>query len=111
MALYIKKYIFEHIQILNKVLANLKQASITMTWVKSQLSLTSLKIIGYFCDETSHYSNTLKVLKILNKPKYTNINFIYIFKRFCIYYQISIKNFAYIIFLIYHLLKKDILFI
>lgn len=66
MAPSIKQYIFEHIQNLDKVLADLEQANITITRAKSQFCQLGFKIVGYICNANGCYLYILKILKILN---------------------------------------------
>ena len=66
MALGIKRYVFEHIQNLDKILADLDQAGIIIAGAKSQFSQARLKIVGYICDADSRHPDTSKVLKILD---------------------------------------------
>lgn len=69
----------EHIQNSDKVLANLKQAKITIFRIKSQFCWANMKIVRYICDADSCYPNISKLLKILNYLKYTNTTLIWEF--------------------------------
>lgn len=82
----IRRYIFEYIQNLDKVLTDLKRAGITIPGAKSQFYQAELKIVGYICDMDGRYPNTSKILKILDWPKCINITFVYAFMGVCIYY-------------------------
>lgn len=62
----IRRYVFEHIQNLDRVLADLEQAGIIIAEAKSQFCQTGLKIIEYICDANGYHLDTSKVLKILN---------------------------------------------
>ena len=62
----IKQYVIEHIQNLDKVLADLKQAGVTIAGAKSQFCQAGLKIVGFICDADGCHPNTAKVLKILD---------------------------------------------
>ena len=55
MATDIKQYVFEHIQNLDKVLADLEQAGITIAKAKSQFCQARLKIVGYICDANGRH--------------------------------------------------------
>lgn len=59
----IKQYMVEHIQNLNKILANLKQAGVTIARAKSQFCWAGIRIVNNVND---HHLNILKVFKILD---------------------------------------------
>lgn len=93
-ALSIRRYVFEHIQNLDKVLADLERASVTIAGAKSQFCQAGLKIVGYICDANGRHPDTSKVLKILNWPECTDVTSARAFMGVCIYYRIWIKDFA-----------------
>ena len=62
----IRQYILEYIQNLDKVLADLEQAGITIVGAKSQFCQAGLKIVGYICNANSRHLDTSKILKILD---------------------------------------------
>lgn len=68
-----RRYVFEHIQNLIKVLADLKRAGITTNEAKSQFCHIRLKILGYICDADVRHPDTSKVLKTLDWPECTNV--------------------------------------
>ena len=84
----IRRYVFENIQNLDKVLANLKRANITIVGAISQLCQAGLKIICYICDVEGCHLNNSKVLKILDRPKYTDVTSVCAFIEVCVYYRI-----------------------
>lgn len=110
-ALGIKCYVIEHIQNLDKILVDLKQVGIIIANAKSQFCGADVKIIEYICDIKRCHPNIFKILKILNWPKCTKITLAHAFMGVCIYYQIWIKNFAQVASPIYHVFKKNALFI
>lgn len=65
LALGIRHYVFEYIQNLDMVLADLKRAGITITRAKSQFYQVGLKIMGYICNTNSRHPDISKVLKFL----------------------------------------------
>lgn len=107
----IRRYVFKHIQNLDKILTNLKQVGIIIARAEFQFCQASLKIVDYICDAAGYHPDTLKVLKILDRPECTNVISVHAFIRVCVYYQILIKNFAQVISLIYHVFKKNISFV
>lgn len=46
----IRRYMFEHIQFLDKVFTNIEQAEITIAETKSQFCMSGLKVVGYICN-------------------------------------------------------------
>ncbi len=57
----IRQYIFEHIQNLDKVLADLEQMGVTIAIAKSQFCQASIKIVEYICNIDDHHLDTSKV--------------------------------------------------
>ena len=103
----IRRYVFEHIQNLDEVLADLERAGVTIAGAKSQFCRAGLKIVGYICDADGRHPDTSKVLKILDWPDCTDISSARAFMGVCVYYQIWIKDFAQVASPIYHLFKKN----
>ena len=106
----IRRYVVEYIQNLDKVLADLERAGVTITGAKSQFCRAGIKIVEYICDANGRHLDTSKVLKILDWPECTNITSARVFMGVCVYYRIWIKNFAQVASPLYHLFKKNILF-
>ena len=107
----IRRYVLEHIQNLDKVLADLERARVTIAGGKSQFCRAGIKIVGYICDADGRHPDTSKVLKILDWPECTDVTSARAFIGVCVYYQIWIKNFAQVAAPIYHLLRKNTPFI
>ncbi len=59
----------EHIQNLDKVLADLERAGVTIARAKSQFCRAGIKIVRYICDVDGRHPDTSKVLKILDWPE------------------------------------------
>ncbi len=62
----IRRYFLEHIQNLDKVLADLERAGVTIAGAKSQFCQAGFKIVGHICDADGRHPDTSKVLKILD---------------------------------------------
>ena len=73
---------------MDKVLANLEQARVTIARTKSQLYQACIKIVRYICNADGRHLDTSKVLKILDRPKYTDTTSARAFLGIYIYYQI-----------------------
>ncbi len=106
----IRRYVVEHIQNLDKVLAELERAGITIAGAKFQFCRAVIKIVGYICDANGRHPDNSKVLKILDWPECTDTTSARAFMGVCVYYRIWIKNFAQFASSIYHLFKKNIPF-
>ncbi len=100
----------EHIQNLDKVLADLERAGVTIARAESQFCRASIKIVEYICDANSRHPDTSKVLKILDWPRCTDTTSARAFMGVCVYYQIWIKTFAQVAFNIYYPFQKNIPF-
>ena len=107
----IRRYMVEHIQNLDKVLADLERAEVTIAGAKSQFCRAGIKILGYICDVDGRHPDTSKVLKILDWLECTNTTSARAFLGVCVYYRIWIRNFAQVASPIYHLLKKNTPFV
>ena len=106
----IRRYILEHIQNLDAVLADLERAGVTISGAKSQFCRAGIKIVGFICDANGRHPDTAKVLKIIDWPACTDITTARAFMGVCVYYRIWIENFALIATPIYHLFKKNVPF-
>ena len=82
----IRQYLVDYIQSLDKVLTNLEQAGITIARAKSQFCQAGIKIVRYICNTNGRYLDTLKVLKIMDWPKYIDITSASAFLGVCVYY-------------------------
>lgn len=107
----IRRYVLEHIKNLDKVLADLEKAGVTVAGGKSQFCQAGIKIVGYICDADGRHPDTFKALKILDWPECIDVTSPRAFIGVCVYYRIWIKNSAQAAAPIYHLLKKNTPFI
>ncbi len=110
LATEIRRYVVEYIRNLDKVLADLEGAGVTIAGAKSQLGPACIKMIGYICDANGRQPNILKLLKFLDWPECTDTTSACAFMGVCVYYQIRFKNFAQVASSIYHLFKKNVPF-
>jgi hypothetical protein len=62
----VRRFVMEHIQNLDTVLADLERAGAIMSAEKSKFCMVELKIVRYACDADGRHPNSLKILKILN---------------------------------------------
>ena len=99
------RFVFEHLQNLNKALNRIKQAKAFIR-LKLQFCYNSIGIIGFVYSFRGRSLTITKVNKILNQHQYNNITKAKVFLRICVYYRIQIEAYAIIAKLIYQLLKK-----
>ncbi len=79
-----RRYVVEHIQNLDKVLADLQRAGVTIAGAKSQFCLAGIKIVGYICHAKGRHLDTSKVLKILEWPEFTDTTSARAFMGVCV---------------------------
>lgn len=84
----IRRYVTEHIQNLDAVLADLERAGITIAGAKSQFCCAGIKIVGYICNFEGRHPDTSKVLKILHWPECVDVTTTRAFIGICVYYRI-----------------------
>ncbi len=106
----IRRYIVEHIQSLDAVLADLERAGVTISGAKSQFCMASLQIVRFIFDSAGRYLDTAKVLKIIDWPECQDIREARVFIGVCVYYPIWIQHFSFIASPIYNLFRKNVLF-
>ncbi len=106
----IRRYVVEHNQNLDTILADLERAGVTIAEAKSQFCRAGIKIVGYICDANGRHPDTPKIINILDWPEYTDTTSVRAFMGVCVYYRIWIKNFAQVASPIYHLFKNNIPF-
>jgi len=103
----IHQYILKTIQNLNSVLINVECVDECVLKEKSQYIMKQVQIIDCIYKSKRHSSKTVKTLKLINWSSYNSIKDVCAFIDLCIYYQLWIKNFAFIAASIYDLFKKN----
>jgi len=106
----VRKFVLEHIQNLDAVLADLERAGATISAEKSMFCMAGLKIVGYVCDADGRHPDSAKVLKILEWDGCGNLTEARAFIGICGYYRIWIESYALIAEPIYRLFRKDRVF-
>ena len=99
------RYIYEHIQNLDKILERLERAGASIG-PKSQFLKAGILVVGYVCTSEGRSLSTSKVLKILEWPACRNATEGKAFLGVCVYFRIWIRNFAVISSPIYKLFQK-----
>lgn len=75
-----------HIQSLNKILINIKQAGASIAGIKSQFYIFGLKIVSYICDVNRKYLDAAKVIKTLDWLDLVDLTKAQAFLGMCVYY-------------------------
>ena len=107
----IRRFIKEHLQALDEVLADYERAGVTISGAKSQFAMPGIRIVGYICDYDGRHPDTAKVIKIVDWPPCQDVSGARAFIGVCVYYRIWIFEFAIVAEPIYRLFKKKILFV
>ena len=107
----IRRYVLEHIQSLDRVLADIERAGATISGLKSQFCMAGLKVVGFVCDIKRRHPDAAKVIKILDWPDPIDTTGARAFLGVCVYYRIWIYDFATIAEPIYRMLKKGVNFV
>jgi len=100
-------YIFKTIQNLNDVLINVECVDECVLKEKSQYIMKQFWIIDYIYKSKKHSFDAVKTLKLVNWSLCNSIEDVCAFIDLCVYYQLWIKNFAFIAASIYDLFKKN----
>ena len=90
----VRRYIFEHLMNLDKVLLAIELAGATVAGEKSQWCMPGVKVVGYVCDKDGRHPEAKKIEKVLNWPVPKNAIEVKGFIGLCVYYRIWIKGFA-----------------
>lgn len=106
----VRRFVMEHIQNLDLVLADLERAGATVSAEKSMFCMSGLKIVGYVCDADGRHPDYSKILKILNWKKCDDVTEARSFIGICGYYRIWVEGYATIAEPIYELFQKGVVF-
>ena len=84
----VRRFVFEHLQNLDRVLAELERAGTTISAEKSHFCSAGMKIVGFVCDYEGRHPDQGKVSKILLWPDCRNVSDARAFMSVCVYYRI-----------------------
>ncbi|RCI14035.1 hypothetical protein L249_8291, partial [Ophiocordyceps polyrhachis-furcata BCC 54312] len=106
----IRRYIFEHLLSLDKVLVNIELAGCTVAGKKSQWCQTSTELVGYMVGTHGRKPVDYKVEKLKSWVKCDSVRQVRCFLGLVGFYRIWIPKFAWIAKPLTSLLKKDAAF-
>lgn len=106
----VRRFVLEHVQNLDKVLADLERAGASISAEKSMFCMAGLKIVGYVCDSSGRHPDSSKVLKVLKWRDCRDVQEARAFIGLCVYYRIWIPSFSLVAAPIYHLMKRGVPF-
>ena len=107
----IRRYVKEHIQLLDRTLKRLERAGCTISGTKSQFCMDGIKLVGFICGAEGRTPETAKIIKIIEWPACQTIGEARAFVGICVYYRIWIEGFAIIAAPIYILMRKNVPFV
>ncbi|GBG80297.1 hypothetical protein CBR_g30664 [Chara braunii] len=91
----IRRFVWDHVQDLCKVLDLLKEHNLTESGTKSRHCMRGATILGFACDERGRRPNTKKTNKILEWPTpFETITEVRSFLGTCGFFRVFIKGFA-----------------
>ncbi|KAF8851027.1 hypothetical protein BDZ45DRAFT_767931 [Acephala macrosclerotiorum] len=83
----IRRFVFEHIQNLNRTLDRIERAQVYIE-PKSQFCQNGMIIVGFVCSSKERSLESAKIIKILKWTRCDNVSKIKAFIRICVYYRI-----------------------
>ncbi|RYN41671.1 hypothetical protein AA0114_g10630 [Alternaria tenuissima] len=106
----VRRYVLEHIQQLDHVLAGIERAGGTVNGKKCYFLMERLEVVGYEVSPDGRHPNLKKVEKILNWPPCKSRTEVRSFVGICVYYRIWVVHFAIVAKPLFYLLRDDVEF-
>jgi hypothetical protein len=106
----VRRFVMEHLQNLDNVLADVERAGATISGEKSDWCWNGVKIVGFVCGEAGRWPQASKVDKVWNWPRCENRTECRAFLGLCTYYRIWIPEYAMVAGLLFRILRKDVEF-
>ncbi|RAQ98663.1 putative gag-pol poly protein [Stemphylium lycopersici] len=103
----VRRYVLEHIQQLDRVLADIERAGGTVNGKKCYFLMERLEVVGYEVSPDGRHPNQRKVEKILNWPPCKNQKEVRSFIGICVYYRIWVLHFAIVAKPLFRLLRDS----
>jgi len=90
----IRRFVFKHLENMNRVLQQLEHAGVTVSAKKFVLAAPSIIVVGHKVSYEGHIPDESKVQKIHDWPHCTNVSEVRGFLGLCSYCRVFIKDFA-----------------
>ena len=103
----VRRFILEHLQNLDKVLADVERAGGTISGEKSDWCWNRVKIVGFVCGDAGRWPQASKVERVANWPPCGNRTECRAFLGLCTYYRIWIPDYAVVARPLFQILRKD----
>jgi hypothetical protein len=107
----IRKYVWEHVEILDGVLGDIWRSGMTISGKKTAFAMPGIAIVGMICDYDGRHPDQRKVQKILDWPTPRSTKDARGFIGICVYYRMFIFEFSIIAAPIIRLFKKSVRFV
>jgi hypothetical protein len=106
----VRRYVLEHLQNLDKVLADIERAGATISGEKSDWCWNGINIVGFICGEAGRWPQASKVDKVQNWPPCGNRTDCRAFLGLCTYYRIWIPKYVIVARTLFQIKQKDVEF-
>lgn len=90
----VRRFVLEHVQQLDQVLADIERAGGTVSGKKCYWGMARLGVVGYEVSFEGRYPDRMKVEKIVKWPECRNVKEVRMFVGICVYYRIWVPSFA-----------------
>lgn len=104
----VRRYVYEHILQLDRVLADIERAGGTVSGKKCYFLMERLEVVGYEISPEGRHPNSKKVQKLLDWPPCRDVRDVRSFLGLCVYYRIWVKGFTTIAKPLFYLLRGDV---
>jgi hypothetical protein len=104
----VRRYVLEHVQQMDRVLADVERAGATVSGKKCYWGMDRLTIVGYEVTAEGRYPDHQKVEKIAKWPECRNVTEVRAFVGICVYYRIWVHCFSIRAKPLFLLLRNDI---
>jgi hypothetical protein len=103
----VRKFIWEHIQVLDEVFSRIGAAGLTVSGEKLVLCVEEIVIMSYRCNKTGRQMEKSKIQKILEWPRPSSLGELRSFVGLCKHYRVLIKDFSSLCEPLNRLTRKD----
>jgi hypothetical protein len=107
----IRQFVLEHIQNLDKVLADIERSGATISGEKSQFCMEGIKIVGFVCNARGRSPESAKIAKVVDWEPCQDLAGARAFIGLCVYYRIWVKDFTIVAAPIYRLFRREVPFV